>query len=276
AYVHRIGRTGRAGRKGDAILFVAPRERRLLNSIEKATRNKIEMMELPSTELINDQRIAKFKQRISDTLATEELGFYYQMVEQFQQEHNIPAMEIAAALASLLQGDEPFLLTNKPTRKRDLHQNDDREASNSRKKRDAGKGRDRDRSRKSNRDEQPAEGMERFRIEVGHTHEVKPGNIVGAIANEAGLDSENIGRIQIFDEFSLVDLPDGMPQDVFNDLRHVWVSGQKLRISRLSEKKKTDKRSKRKPEKAKDKSRKKKLKKRKKDKGKPKGKVTKP
>ncbi|VAW97304.1 DEAD-box ATP-dependent RNA helicase DeaD (= CshA), partial [hydrothermal vent metagenome] len=105
AYVHRIGRTGRAGRKGDAILFVAPREKRLLYSIEQATRKKIERMELPSTEIINDKRIDKFKQRITDTLATEEMGIFYQLIEQYQQEHNVPALEIAAALAHLLQGE---------------------------------------------------------------------------------------------------------------------------------------------------------------------------
>ena len=113
-YVHRIGRTGRAGRKGDAILFVAPREIRMLHSIEKATNQKIEIMELPSTELINDQRIAKFKQLITDTLATEELGIFYQMIEQYQKEHKVPAIEVAAALALLLQGDAPFMLQTKP------------------------------------------------------------------------------------------------------------------------------------------------------------------
>ena len=86
AYVHRIGRTGRAGREGDAILFVAPREKRMLKAIEKATRKKIEMMDLPSTELINDKRIAKFKQRITDTLANEDLGLFTQLVEQYEQE----------------------------------------------------------------------------------------------------------------------------------------------------------------------------------------------
>jgi ATP-dependent RNA helicase DeaD len=119
AYVHRIGRTGRAGRKGDAILFVAPRERRMLGAIEKATRQKIDIMELPSTELINDQRIAKFKQRITDTLANEELELFTSLIEQYEQEHNVPAQEVAAALARLLQGDTPFLMQHKPQRKAD-------------------------------------------------------------------------------------------------------------------------------------------------------------
>ena len=232
AYVHRIGRTGRAGRQGDAILFVAPREKRLLNAIEKATRKKIEIMELPTTELINDKRIARFKQRITDTLATEDLGFFSQLIEQYQHEHNVPAEEVAAALAQMVQGDIPFLLQKKPQRKVSQTQADQSRDSDGRppRKQQVRKQRDRPASKES-----PAEdGMERFRIEVGHKHNVMPGNIVGAIANEAGIDSQYIGRINIYDDYSLVDLPEGMPREIFNDLKKVWVSGQQLKISRLS------------------------------------------
>ena len=228
AYVHRIGRTGRAGRQGDAILFVAPREKRMLHAIEKATRQKIDIMELPSTELINDKRIAKFKQRITDTLANEDLNLFSQLVEQYQQEHNVPAEEIGAALAKLLQGDTPLLLQNKPQRK--STQNWDKEDS-PRKDRAARKPRE----RSVKRDAPPEDGLQRYRIEVGHNHEVKPGNIVGAIANEAGLESKYIGHIKIFDDHSLVDLPEGMPKDIFNDLKKVWVAGQQLKISRVGQ-----------------------------------------
>ena len=237
AYIHRIGRTGRAGRQGDAILFVAPRERRLLNSIEKATRKKIEIMDLPSTELINDQRIAKFKQRISDTLATEELGLFYQLIEQYQKEHNVPALEIAAALAQLLQGDIPLLLQNKPQRRTDNSRSKgekptyNKQASKDRDRSHGKAATSRDRSPK--RESPPEEGMERYRLEVGHQHEVMPGNIVGAIANEAGLDSQYIGRITIHDDHSLVDLPEDMPKDIFNDLKKTRVAGQALKISRI-------------------------------------------
>ncbi len=246
AYVHRIGRTGRAGRQGDAILFVAPREKRLLYSIEQATRKKIERMELPSTEIINDKRIDKFKQRITDTLATEEMGIFYQLIEQYQQEHNVPALEIAAALAHLLQGDTPLLLQNKPQRQsRDNWDRDDRPASNKRgdkrsNKRDSnsrsgGDAKIRPRKERAPKKEMPpAEGLERFRIEVGHNHDVQPGNIVGAIANEAGLDGKHIGHIKIHDDFSYVDLPEGMPKEVFQDLIKVRVAGQPLKISRIN------------------------------------------
>jgi len=236
AYIHRIGRTGRAGREGDAILFVAPREKRLLHSIEKATKKKIEMMELPSTELINDNRIAKFQQRITDTMATEELGMFYQMIEQYQQEHNIPALEIAAALAHLLQGDTPFLLQHKPHRSsKENWENDSRPARRHDRGSPGDRGRDRgDRKRTARPDVATEEGMVRYRIEVGHSHEVKPGNIVGAIANEGGIDSKHMGQISIYGDYSLVDLPKGLNKDTVNDLKKVWVAGQQLKISEFS------------------------------------------
>jgi len=268
-YVHRIGRTGRAGRQGDAILFVAPREKSMLHAIERATNQKIEIMELPSTELINDQRMAKFKQRITDTLASEELGLFYQMIEQYQQEHNVPVLEIAAALGLLLQGETPLMLQAKShhfkedkswqndetkTRKgrggdrgkergrmRDKVRGKDQDRSPKKEfileKRDKVRGKDQDRSSKK---ELPLEeGMERFRIEVGHNHDVKPNNIVGAIANEAGLDSQHIGRINIYDDFSVIDLPEGMPKEVFSDLKKVWVAGKQLHISLLKKERKS-------------------------------------
>ncbi|VAW54523.1 DEAD-box ATP-dependent RNA helicase DeaD (= CshA) [hydrothermal vent metagenome] len=255
SYIHRIGRTGRAGRKGDAILFVAPREKRLLQAIERATNKSIEMMELPSAALINEQRIDKFKQRITETIETQKHDLFYKMLESYQQEKDIPALDIAAALAHLLQGESPFLLQNKPQKKMDKSwkdnssRSDDRKPSRRERERSrntSDKGHDRDRS--SNRDRPPAEDMASFRIEVGNNHDVKPGNIVGAIANEAGLDSKNIGHIKIYDDYSLVDLPDGMPKNVFNDLKKVWVSGQQLNISRLvkGQSKKTEKSDKKK------------------------------
>ena len=247
-YVHRIGRTGRAGRQGDAILFVAPREKSMLHAIERATNQKIEIMELPSTELINDQRMAKFKQRITDTLASEELGLFYQMIEQYQQEHNVPVLEIAAALGLLLQGETPLMLQAKSH-----HFKEDESWQNDKTKQRKGRGGDRGKERGRMRDKDRGkdqdrtskkelpleEGMERFRIEVGHNHDVKPNNIVGAVANEAGLDSQHIGRINIYDDFSVIDLPEGMPKDVFSDLKKVWVAGKQLHISLLKKERKS-------------------------------------
>jgi ATP-dependent RNA helicase DeaD len=230
----------------------------MLHAIERATNQKIELMELPSTELINDQRIVKFKQRITDTLASGDLGQFYKMIEQYQQEHDVPALEIAASLAKLLQGDSPFMLQAKANRRKDVErwEDDDPKPRKSRgadrgkergRERDKGRGKDEDRGRGKDQDrgrgkdqdrgprkEQPLEeGMERFRLEVGHNHEVQPNNIVGAIANEAGLDSQHIGRINIYDDYSVIDLPEGMPKDVFSDLKKVWVAGKQLNISLL-------------------------------------------
>lgn len=228
AYIHRIGRTGRAGRQGDAILFVAPRERRLLGAIEKATRKEIEMMELPSTELLNDKRIERFKQRITDAIASDKSKMFYQLVEQYQIESDATPLAIAGALAQMLQGDTPFLLQNKPNRKadNDWKKGDDRGDRGGRDERPR-----KERSPRRDANAGPEEGMKTYRLEVGHEHKIMPGNIVGAIANEANIDSKNIGRIKIFDNHSLVDMPDGMPDELFESLKRVRIGTYPLDIS---------------------------------------------
>ncbi|MDO9141966.1 MAG: DbpA RNA binding domain-containing protein, partial [Methylobacter sp.] len=234
SYVHRIGRTGRAGRTGDAILFIAPRERNLLNNIEKATKQKVEEMGLPSTEVINNKRISRFKQNITDTLAAEELSFFSQLLEQYQQEHNVTALEIAAALAKLVQGDTPLLMQNLPKRAKDSR--DDRPSRDDRSSRS-----DRDRPQKDRKPKRTFGSggadieMETYRIEVGHAHGVKPGNIVGAIANETGIDGDHIARIKIQDDYSTVELPAGIPKELFEELKKVRVAGQQLNISKMGE-----------------------------------------
>ncbi len=235
SYVHRIGRTGRAGRTGDAILFIAPRERKLLLNIEKATKQKVEEMGLPSTEVINNKRISKFKQNITDTLAAEELSFFSQLLEQYQQEHNVSAIEIAAALAKLVQGETPLLMQNPP--KKAKEKEFDRPVRSDRNDRDRN---DRDRGDRPERERKPRRAfggadieMELFRIEVGHSHGVKPGNIVGAIANETGISGEHIARIKIEDDYSTVELPAGMPKELINELKKIRVVGQPLNISKM-------------------------------------------
>ncbi|UZE95991.1 DEAD/DEAH box helicase [Alkalimarinus alittae] len=232
AYVHRIGRTGRAGRTGDAILFVSPREKRMLFSIEKATKQKIEKMTLPTTEDVNDQRVSKFKQKITDTLAGGNLEFFQKLLEQYQTEHDIPVIEVAAALAKLVQGDEPLLLKPQPERRERTERNE-RSERGSRTERGERSERPRksgERKAKSLKDN-PDVDMERFRIDVGYDHGVKPGNIVGAIANEANIEATYIGHIQIFDSFSTVDLPSGMPKETMDSLKKVWVCQQSLNIA---------------------------------------------
>ncbi len=220
SYIHRIGRTGRAGRTGDAILFVSPREKRLLANIEQATKQKVEEMQLPSTEFINNTRITRFKQRITDTLAAEELSFYNQLINQFQVEHDVPAIDIAAALAKLLQGDTPLLLKD-PGKKPRKDSHDENPHS------------DKERGPRREKGRAGQIEMELFRIEVGHSDGVKPGNIVGAIANETGIDGDHIARIKIEENYSTVELPAGMPKDLLQALKKVRVAGKSLNISKL-------------------------------------------
>lgn len=234
SYIHRIGRTGRAGRSGDAILFVSPRERRLLGNIERATKKKVEQMQLPSTEYINNARISRFKQRITDTLSADELSFFTQLIEQYQSEHDVPAVDIAAALAKMSQGGTPLLLKEIPkrARKERSERSERSERFDKNERSSSGRG-ERDRKPKRSRDRQSDIKMETYRIEVGNSHGVKPGNIVGAIANETGIDGEHIARIKIEENYSTVELPAGMPKELFQELKKVRVAGQQLNISSM-------------------------------------------
>ncbi|HRX60980.1 MAG TPA: DEAD/DEAH box helicase [Candidatus Competibacter sp.] len=225
AYVHRIGRTARAGRAGDAILFVAPRELRMLRAIEKATRQPIERMRLPTQEAITGHRLAQFKQQVSEILNSQDLGFFQQVVAEIEREQEIGSHDIAAALTWLAQRDRPFQfedaipdeLEREPIRPvREAKPADRRER------------RPRDVSRHSTDLDKI-----RYRLEVGHQHGATPQNIVGAIANEAGIESRYIGRIEIHDDYSTVDLPDGMPKEIFQHLKKVRVRQYPLNISRL-------------------------------------------
>ena len=250
SYIHRIGRTGRAGRKGDAILFAASRERRLLGAIEKATGNTLDKMELPTVEEVTDKRVGKFKQRITETLDTEDLEIFRKLVQDYQHEYGVPVVEIAAALGMLAQGKKPLQDKVKaaPKHEKKSAASEPGRSASGKSRRDKGKDNDRkpadttrakeaiakpERKTQAEKDRLDS-GMERFRIEVGNTHGVKPGNIVGAIANEAEIDSEHIGRIEIFADYSTVDLPEGMPKELMKHLKTVWISGQRLQISRLN------------------------------------------
>jgi ATP-dependent RNA helicase DeaD len=272
SYVHRIGRTGRAGRSGEAILFISPRERNMLRVIERATRQPIEHMQMPTVEAVNQQRIAKFKERISQAIESGAAQRFRFIVEQFEQESGLPALDIAAALVSMAQGRAPLLLDKarggsekswtppappppseramrpakfEPNFERAVHEE---RAPKREPRRESIEPRTESASdnsdvlpslfeessqpevdSRSNRDEIK---RETFRIEVGHVHGVKPGNIVGAIANEAGLEGKFIGRVDIREDHSFVDLPEGMPKQIFRDLQKTRVAGQELRISR--------------------------------------------
>ncbi len=240
SYVHRIGRTGRAGRKGEAILFVAPREKRLLAMIERVSGKKIERMSLPTTEVINSKRIAKFKQQITDTLASEDLTLFKEIIEAYQFEHDIAGVDVAAAVAKLWQGNKPLLVKEMEQNHQRNQSWDDTDTGG----RDRG-GRRRKRSPRSGRDEFspvaealpkfPDIKMQRFIISVGRSHGVKPSNIVGAIANEANMESQYIGHIKIYNEFSTVDLPAEMPKDVQTHLGNARICGKKMNLINATE-----------------------------------------
>jgi ATP-dependent RNA helicase DeaD len=238
SYVHRIGRTGRAGRSGEAILFVAPRERGMLGAIERATRQKIEQMQLPTVEIVNERRVDRFLEKITGALESPQLAQFRDLVDRYEREHNVPAVEIAAALATLVQGDTPLLLDpprkpEKPFEREFVERPGGREAS--RAAREPREPREPRAPRPDQGPREPDVGMETFRIEVGYVHGVQPGNIVGAIANEADLESRYIGRIDIRDDYSLVDLPEGMPRELLEHLKKVRVAGQSIRMRRAEE-----------------------------------------
>ena len=223
-YVHRIGRTGRAGRSGEAILFIAPRERNMLRVIERATRQTMEPMALPTIDDVNDRRVARFHERISTALAADEGEPFRALIERYEREHNVTGIEIAAALAAIAQGKKPLLLdaerTSERTSERASARTPERRPSSAE-------------PRREQRYHIPdGATMDTYRIEVGRVHGVQPGNIVGAIANEAGIDGKHIGRVVIRDDHSFVDLPSGMPKELLGELRNARVAGQKLEISR--------------------------------------------
>jgi ATP-dependent RNA helicase DeaD len=319
SYVHRIGRTGRAGRKGEAILFIAPRERNMLRAIERATRQVIEPMNLPTVDAVNTLRIAKFKQRVTETIASGEAAVFRPVLEQLEAQTGLPLIDIAAALASLAQGTTPLLLAGKPGRDSDEpmrnaapHEPRDARprasdrpsglertgASRGARPPERGPASERtmpphramspecaapperampperaapperampperaapserspsferfsapdpsevaaprgDVAARKPRPKSAGSTMETFRIEVGSTHGIKPSNVVGAIANEAGIEGVHIGRVDIREDFSFVDLPEGMPKQIFKLLQKVLVAGRELRISKVSEK----------------------------------------
>jgi len=294
AYTHRIGRTGRAGREGHAIVFVKPNERRALGSIERASGRKIEAYSVPTTDEVNASRIDRFKERIKENLGDgTERELHARVVTELAEETGAELLEIATVLAELAQGDKSLLFDAEGAQQGRERADEDnrgghrghqdrgrddrgrggrdggrfgRDDRGPRGGRDGGRfgrddrggqaggrfGRD-DRGGRFGRDDRGGRdggrfgggpnkpmpgptnepGMVRYRVEVGYRDGVKPGNIVGAVANEGDISSEFIGRIEIFDNFSTIDLPEGMPSDTFRKLERTRVRGQELRIAEL-------------------------------------------
>ena len=208
SYVHRIGRTGRAGRSGTALLFVTPRERHLLGSIERVTRQKLVEMQLPSVDDVNAQRVAKFNDSISESLNSPGIDLFRRLIEDYEREHDVPLADIAAALALLSRDGEAFLMTEPPPEKR--------KERTERAPREDGPGRKKHSTRTD---------LATYRIAVGKRHKVAPGAIVGAIANEGGLNRSDFGHINIKVDHSLVELPAKLPREVYKKLENTRIQG---------------------------------------------------
>lgn len=225
SYVHRIGRTGRAGRSGAAISFVTPRERRLLSAIEKATRQPLTQMQLPSVEDVNSTRLTRFDDAITAALEQQSrITAFRDIIAHYVEHHDVPESDVAAALAVVAQGDTPLLLDPSDDRVRQQAERDERRSRDDRPARDGDRERDGgDRRRRS-------VPMTAYRIEVGRRHRVEPRQIVGALANEGGLRRDDFGAIQIRPDFSVVELPSDMGSDVLDRLRDTRISGKLIEI----------------------------------------------
>ncbi|MBC2605535.1 DEAD/DEAH box helicase [Pelagicoccus albus] len=253
-YIHRIGRAGRAGRSGEAILLLTRRDFRKLRNIEDATRQQMQPMPPPSRALIAEIRQAKLEKKIGDIITEGKFNRERTAITDAIANLETDAETLAAVLLKMLQAGKSLpsgISSSSPSFQDNRESRSPRESRGSRQDRDFGRERDRGprrerpvrdgdapRARPDRKSDAPAPSadVERFRVEVGHNHQVKPGNIVGAIANEAGLEAKYIGRIDIFDDHSTVDLPKGMPKEVLKVLKKAWVSGQQLQMSRVVEK----------------------------------------
>lgn len=217
SYVHRIGRTGRAGRDGEAILFVTPREKYMLRQIEKATRQKVEPMHMPTAQDVNSSRKQRFAEQITETIESEDLNFFRKIIEDYENEHDTTAEDIAAALAVIAQQGRAFF----------LDENDDI-ARKSRAFADDTKDRGK-RGPKKGRNHSD-EGMVNYKLNVGRASRVKASAIVGALANEGGIKGSQIGSIDIRQHFTIVGLPEDLPKGFFDRLRDTKIAGEFINI----------------------------------------------
>ncbi len=232
-YVHRIGRTGRAGRSGVTILFVTPKESRMLSMIERHTRQRIEKIMVPNDHMIQLARQQRFMNSISERLQHEHVGAYRKMLDEYLKQNEASPVDIAAALALIAHQDKPWKLELPQAPKAEkVARVKERDGKSNRGFDGGNRGFD-----KSNR---KVEGFDRkkssdayqqelFRLDVGRVHGVKPGNIVGAIANEAGLQSKFITGLKIHDDHSTVRLPQGITKEIMQDLTKAWVCGRQLK-----------------------------------------------
>ncbi|NYF12817.1 ATP-dependent RNA helicase DeaD [Pseudoclavibacter sp. JAI123] len=241
SYVHRIGRTGRAGRTGDAISFITPRERYLLGQIEKATKQELTQMQLPSVDDVNTTRLTRFDDAISEALTqTDRVEKFRDIIDHYVRNHNVPESDVAAALAIVAQGETPLLLDAEAERKERFERNQREQAERKERREREGGGDSRGGSRGDSRgggeraprrSRSNGKPMAMYRLAVGKRHKVEPRQIVGALANEGGLSRDDFGAIDIRPGFSLVELPVDLSNDVLDKLTGTRISGKLIELT---------------------------------------------
>ncbi|MCI5599751.1 MAG: DEAD/DEAH box helicase [Hallerella porci] len=233
SYVHRIGRTARAGREGNAILFITPRERRLLKMIERATRKSIDPMEIPTGEQISERRVSAFKQKVLDAIEAGGLEEFRNLVESLVEEKGIPALDVAAAVTKLAQAGQPLFPADLPELKAVTLREERRKARED--KFGNGPREEREHSPRIENENGIEEGFERYYLGVGRRDHISPRDIVGAIAGESGMDSAEIGRIKLFDRFSTVELPEGLAPEIKLILEEMTIRGNPSRFRLMTD-----------------------------------------
>jgi len=221
SYTHRIGRTGRAGREGDAIIFVTNKEMRMLNAIERTLKVPCDQYVFPTLEEMNERKEEEFFTKIEQGMKGD-LDDYRKALQRYLEESGKDTLEVAAALAFLEAGKKALKYESMPTSSSRKPRREDRQDRDQPNRRDS--------SRRGDRSERD-NNLQSYRLEVGEYHGAQKGDIVGAIANEVGLDPQNMGKIRMFKDHTFIDLPKDMPKEIFEALKTVWVQGHQMNIS---------------------------------------------
>ena len=221
SYTHRIGRTGRAGREGDAIIFITNKEMRMLNAIERTLKVPCDQYVFPTLEEMNERKEEEFFTKIEQGMKGD-LDDYRKALQRYLEESGKDTLEVAAALAFLEAGKKALRYENMPTSSTRKPRREDRQDRDQPNRRDS--------SRRGDRSERD-DNLQSYRLEVGEYHGAQKGDIVGAIANEVGLDPQNMGKIRMFKDHTFIDLPKDMPKEIFDALKTVWVQGHQMNIS---------------------------------------------
>ncbi|WP_182114152.1 MULTISPECIES: DEAD/DEAH box helicase [unclassified Actinotalea] len=222
AYVHRIGRTGRAGRTGTALTFVTPNEQGRLRAIERTTRQRLEEASIPTPADVSAHRVAKILGRTGERIEAGRLDMYRTAVREFLATSDVDAAELAAVLAALAVGDEGPMPADEieaaPLQQARGARSDDGRVSFT----------SEERARTASL--RPTRGT-RYRVAVGHTHGARPEAIVGALTGEGGLSGKDLGKIDIFASFSLVEIDATLSPEAFRRIGGARVAGRPLRIA---------------------------------------------